>query len=194
MKYVAKWLAAALLLGGCATAPAEHETALVLAPNLRLDPPRPADMGQTIEVVQMITAHHDGRDFSFEAHLSITPQRVLLAGVDPMGQRVMTVTWQESGIRVDASPFLPKDVRPGSMLADIVVLYWPEEAVRRALAPAGATLRVTESSRDIIAANGKEVLHADYQSGSANPWSGGLRYRNAAWNYDIDVETLQVSQ
>ncbi len=194
MKSLKNWLIILLLLGGCASSAGQQETSAVLAPNLRLTLPRPADMGKSIEAVQMITARHDGRDFTFEAHLSITPERVLLVGLDPMGQRVMTVTWRESGITVDASPFLPKEVRPGSMLADIVVLYWPEEAVRRSLADAGARLAVTDKSRDVTAADGQEVLHADYASGTANPWSGGLRYRNAAWKYDIQVETLQVSQ
>jgi len=192
MKVLCRWLAVALLLGGCAS-PARDTTAL-LAPGLPLALPRPADMGSSIEAVQMITAHHDGQEFAFEAHLSITSQRVLLAGVDPMGQRVMTVTWQDNDIKVDASPFLPKEVRPGAMLADIVALYWPEAVVRRALAPAGGTLAATPDTRAVFDSKGREVLRAEYQSGSDHPWSGGLHYRNLAWGYDIDVETLQVSQ
>jgi hypothetical protein len=150
-------------------------------------------MGRSIEAVQMLTAHHEGKTYVFEAHLSITPERVLLVGVDGMGQRIMTVTWRDSSITVASSPQLPKEFQPGAMLADIAVLYWPEAVIRKTLAAAGATLTVDDKSRSVTA-DGKEILQADYRSGSGQPWSGGLHYRNLAWGYDIDVETVQVQQ
>jgi hypothetical protein len=169
------------------------DTVAILAPDLRLDLPEPAAMGRSIEAVQMVSAHRDGKTMVFEAHLSITPERVLLVGVDPTGQRLMTVTWRGTGITVEKSPFLPKEVQPGAMLADLVALYWPEDVVRQVLAKSGATLTADAAGRQVLL-HGKPVLQATYQNGSSDPWKGGLHYRNLAWGYDIDVQTLQVSK
>src|SRR5262249_1623881 len=110
------------------------------------------------------------------------------------GQRLMTVTWQGRDIAVTTSPYLPKEVRPGAMLADLVALYWPEAVVRQALKPSGASLSVDAGTRT-VSFQGKPVLVATYQAGAADPWSGGgLHYRNLAWDYEIDVTTLQVSK
>ena len=187
----------AALLAGCASPAMESrggpsDTAVLLAPDVRLDLPEPAAMGQSIEAVQMVTAHHDGNDITFEAHLSITPERVLLVGVDVTGQRLMTVTWRGRQIDVQAAPALPKDVRPGAVLADLVVLYWPADVVRQALRTSGAELAADAASRS-VSLHGKPILQATYRQGSASPWHGGLHYRNFAWGYDIDVETVQVT-
>ena len=197
MKAFAALLIAASLLAGCATPAMESrggpdDAAVLLAPDLRLDLPEPAAMGRSLEVVQMVTAHHGGDTITFEAHLSITPQQVLLAGLDVTGQRLMTVTWRGRQIDVEAARTLPKDVRPGAVLADLVVLYWPEDVVRQALRKSGAELAVTPTSR-AITLHGKPVLQATYRQSSADPWPGGLHYRNLAWGYDIDVETIQVT-
>ena len=142
----------------------------------------------------MVTAHHDGDTVVFEAHLSVTPERALLVGVDATGQRLMTVTWRGGDITVERSPFLPQAVRPGAMLADLVVLYWPADVVRQALKSSGASLAVDAGSR-IVSQRGKPVLQATYRGSALDPWSdAGLHYRNLAWGYDIDVETLQVSK
>ncbi|HVJ42883.1 MAG TPA: DUF3261 domain-containing protein [Dongiaceae bacterium] len=179
-------------LGGQGSDPA-RDTAAYLAPDLRLDLPDPASMGHNVEAVQMVTAHRDGRTIVFEAHLSITAERVLLVGVDATGQRLMTVTWRGSRINVETAPVLPKEVRPGAMLADIVTIYWPEQVVRQALRSSGADLSVTAEGRTVTL-RGRPILRADYHGGSAHPWQAGLSYRNLAWGYDIDVVPLQVSE
>jgi hypothetical protein len=198
MKPIAAVLLFLAVLTGCTslgqTSDPSRDTAAYLAPDLRLDLPNPAAMGRSIEAVQMVTAHHGKDSVVFEAHLSITPVRVLLVGVDATGQRLMTVTWQGSNIVVETSPFLPKEVRPGAMLADLVTLYWPVDVVRQALQASGASLSVDAMTRK-VSLHGKTVLEATYQGGTADPWNGsGLHYRNLAWGYDIDVATLQVSK
>jgi hypothetical protein len=170
-----------------------RDTTALLAPDLRLNLPDPASMGRNIEAVQLVSIHHGGNTMVIEAHLSITAARVLLVGIDAAGQRLMTVTWQGTQISVQTSPFLPKEVQPGAMLADIVTLYWPESVVRQVLQAAGATLSVTTSSR-VVTLHGRPVLQATYEAGSANPWRGGLRYSNLSWGYDIAVTVLQVTE
>jgi hypothetical protein len=78
------------------------------------------------------------------------------------------------------------------MLADLVVLYWPEPVVRDALAAAGAELVVRDGSRSVVI-DGVETFRADYGAGALPNWSGRLRYQNRAWGYEIDVQSVELA-
>ncbi len=189
------WIALVLWLGACAAMPGAGTTdarAPLLAPGEALALPRPADLGRRVEAAQLITASRDGQTFVFEGRLSITPERFLLAGVDSLGRRAMTVTWTDAGLEVETAPWLPPALRPGSMLADIVVLYWPEAAVQRALAPTGGTLTADAHQRT-VRIGGKDVLRAEHSWAEGKPWTGTLRYANLAWGYEIEVQSTETA-
>src|SRR5215470_19852954 len=148
------------ILGGCSAesmtrsfgylaGPAADPKVAEFAPGRILALPLPADFGRTVEAAQMLSARYDGQTFLFEGRISITPQRLVLVGVDAMGRRAMTATWDGRSLNIESAPWLPASVRPGSMLADIVILYWPEAAVRKALASAGCKLIATVKSREV---------------------------------------------
>jgi len=189
------WVALLLWLSACAAVPGgdgADARAPLLAPGEPLALPRPADLGRRVEAAQLITATRDGQTFVFEGRLSITPERFLLAGVDSLGRRAMTVTWTDAGLEVETAPWLPPALRPGSMLADIVVLYWPEAAVRSALAPAGGTL-AADAHRRTVRIDGKEVLRAEHSWAEGTPWTGTMRYANLAWGYEIEVQSTEAA-
>lgn len=186
------WIALALTLGGCAAAPLQDLRAPMLAPGRELVLPRPGDLGRKVEAVQLITGRHGEQTFVFEGHLSVTPEKMLLVGLDTLGRRAMTVTWTDAGVEVETAPWLPPSLRPGSMLADLVVLYWPEAAVRRALAAGGGEL-VQEPHARTVRLDGKELLHAEYSWNTGGPWTGTLRYANRAWGYEIEVQSQEAA-
>ncbi len=189
------WIALVLWLGACTAMPGGGSTdvhAPLLAPGEVLALPRPADLGRRVEAAQLITASRDGQTFVFEGRLSITPERFLLAGVDSLGRRAMTVTWTDAGLEVETAPWLPPALRPGSMLADIVVLYWPEAAVQRALSPTGGTLTADAHQRT-VRIGGKDVLRAERSWAEGKPWTGTLRYANLAWGYEIEVQSTETA-
>lgn len=126
----------------------------------------------------------------FEGHISATPTKVLLVVVDPLGRRALSVTWNDTGITYEAAPWLPPTVRPRNMLADIIVLYWPEPVVRQALALSGGRLVVTPGSRSVLMA-GQEVIHADYRPTAGHEiWMGESHYRNLPWGYDLEIQSI----
>lgn len=187
-------IAGALLsIIGCTTTAVDDRANLpYFAPDRLLTLPHPGDLGRSVEVSQMITVRHDTDVIAFEGHISVTPERFYLVGVDGMGRRAMSVTWEKSGkITAERADWLPEAVRPGSMLADIVLLYWPGDVLRPALASADATLKDDAESR-AVAVDGSELLHVDYLAGGAQAWTGRLHYRNTAWNYEIDVQSVEV--
>jgi hypothetical protein len=162
------------------------------APGRVLALPLPADFGRTVEAAQMLSASYDSQTFLFEGRISITPERLVLVGVDGMGRRAMTATWDGHSLTLESAPWLPASVRPGSMLADIVILYWPEAAVRKALAPTGCTLRLTGKSREVRCGN-DTVLTANYDWPAGAKWNGTLRYSNLAWHYEIEAQSKEIT-
>ena len=178
----------ALLLASCAAGPVPSRTVVRIAPALDLVLPRPSDLGRSLDATQLVQAHYGDQTMVFEGHVSVTPERVLLVVVDPLGRRALSVTWTDAGVSYDAAPWLPATVRPENMLADIVVLYWPEAIVRQALV--GGSLVATPGTRSILVA-GHEVIHADYQPATVGEtWAGHAHYGNLPWGYDLDIQSV----
>jgi uncharacterized protein DUF3261 len=201
MRASAFWLGPILLLlAGCGVllpmpailpVPAAYDpTAPMIGPGQRLNLPRPADLGRSTLVTQLITASGYGQTFVLEVNLSVTPERVTLVGLDGMGRRAITITWTDQAVTAETAPWVPESLRPGSMLADIILIYWPEAAVRRAL-PAGGEL-IQEARGRTIRIDGNDVLRVDYGWSAGARWNGTLRYSNLAWGYEIEVQSSEM--
>ena len=183
-----------LVLAGCSSTPVDDAANMpYFAPDRLLALPAPGDLGRSVEMSQMITVRHDGEVFAFEGHISISPERFLLVGVDGIGRRVMSVTWNKNGrITAERADWLPPAVRPGPMLADIVLLYWPAAVLRQALKSAGAVVKDTPGRRRITI-DDVDILTVDYLAGGDQATGGRLHYRNTAWGYEIDVQSVEVA-
>jgi predicted exporter len=162
-----------------------------IAPDLTLSMPTPADLGRSVEVAQLVTAHYGNKTFAFEAHISATPEHFLLVGLDLMGRKLMTIDWTKDKIFYETASWVPSQLRSENVLADIVLLYWPDTVVQKSLAMSGGKLIVKSGVRTVTS-KGKNVWQANYQSKSKNdPWSGQLNYRNLAWGYNFNVQSAE---
>jgi hypothetical protein len=179
-----------LLLGAavsaCTTAP--PEPVAFIAPELPFALPHPSELGHSVDAVQLVTAHYRGDVQMFEAHLSVSPERLTLIGLDPFGRRALTVTLTDTEMMVDRASWLPQRLRPENILADVAIVYWPEDAVRRGLARTNAVLRSDPGGRSIIA-DGREIVRVDYGQGPGDAWAGAAHYRNDAFGYELDLRS-----
>lgn len=170
-------------LAACGLAPPPPEPGQVgIAPGIALSLPSPAALGRSVDAVQIVTARHWGDTFVFEGRLSVGPERLLLVGTDSLGRRAMTVSWSEGKITVERAAWLPESLRPENILADIVLLYWPEAAVRPALTGADLTEQAGE----------RRVGAAILVTWQGDPWNGTAHLHNSAWEYDLDVRSVLV--
>jgi len=182
-----------LLLEGCATiAPVVDPSAPMIGPGQRLTLPRPADLGRSIVATQLVTVRAYGQSFVMEMNLSVTPQGATLIGLDSVGRRAITITWNDQSVSAETAPWVPDSLRPGSMLADIIMIYWPEAAVRKAL-PAGGEVLQDVNGRT-IRLNGQDVLRVDHSWAAGARWNGNLRYTNFAWGYEVDVQSSELKR
>ncbi len=186
-------LCCAALLSACAASQPSQEPVVDgvvrVAPHLSLVLPKPSSLGRTLEATQLVTAHYGDQTYVFEGHISASGNTLVLLGLDTLGRRAMTLTWSDNGLKTETAPWLPNQLRPENMLADIVMLYWPDDQVNAALAPSGGRLVANKRSRAIFDRDG-EVMHADYSSD--DPWNGSLSYRNLAWGYGLDVQSVET--
>lgn len=174
-------LVSLLCLGACA-APRQAAEPVSLAPGITLALPSPADLGRRIEAVQMVTARRDGESHVFEVRLSVDGERLLLVGTDSLGRRAMTVTWGHGRIAVERADWLPESLRPENVLADIVLIYWPEAVVRQGLSGAGLV-----QNGDV-----RRVGEVILVSWRGDPWNGLAHLSNSAWGYELDVRSVVV--
>jgi len=165
----------------------------LIGPGASIVLPKPREMGRSLEVVQLVTLRFGGQSLTFDARLSVTPDRLVLVGIDGMGRRAMTVVWNGETMTVETAPWLPSAARPTSMLSDVVVLYFPTGAVRQALAAAGCELATTKRTR-VVHCGEADVIQAEYDEGSSARWNGKLRYRNLAWGYEAEVRSAELKR
>ncbi len=164
-----------------------------IAPDVALTMPNPADLGHSVEAVQLVTAHYGDQNFAFEAHISVTPEHFLLIGLDLMGRKIMTINWTKEGTDFETAPWVPSQLRAKNILADIVLLYWPETIVKKGLVGSLVKLVADRYSRTIMSGH-KKVWQANYQMNTKHDlWSGQLHYRNIAWGYEFNVQSTETN-
>jgi len=174
---------------GCSDKRIESGGDVLIAPGVPFVTPGPNELGYRVNAVQLVTARFRGETYVFQAQIDVTPERVTFVGLDGFGRRALTVTYSGARMDVQAEPWLPAGIRPANMLADVAFIYWPEASVRGGLVNSAATLRSSTKSRSIEVA-GSEVIHVDYDNPEGRPWSGSVRYRNLAYGYELDVQSV----
>jgi hypothetical protein len=186
------------LLGACSSLPPSMPPAgtsasveALIAPGRRIILPQPSELGRLVEARQLVTVQFMGNAMAFETRLSVTAGKLSLVCMDTLGRRAITAAWDGTKLDVDVAPWVPEAVKPGSLLADLVLIYWPEKAARAAVAAFGGDVMVSGRSRT-IRIDGKDVLQADYGWPAGAPWNGKLHYQNLAWGYVVDVQSVEL--
>jgi hypothetical protein len=182
----------ALVLGACAhRADQPPAGAVLISPNLSLVLPRPSDLGRPVDSAQLVTARYGDETYVFEGHVAATPERFIMVALDSLGRKVMTVTWTDAAVTHEVAPWVPGQLRPENILADMVLMYWPEDAVRRALASSHGVL-ISDAQRRSVMHEGREIIRIDYAApGTPSEHFPSLRFRNLVWNYQLDVQTAE---
>ncbi len=186
-------VAVMMLSASCAARYATSPGSTSIAPGLDLAIPSGRELGYSIETTQLITAHFRDQVQVFQAYISATPEKITVIALDPFGGRAMTIIATDDAIHTEVSPIVPAVLRPGNILADIAIVYWPASAVRRGLAGTSASLYDDNSERT-ISVDGREVVHVIYNSPHENTWTKVAHLRNIAYGYALDLQSTVTSK
>lgn len=172
-------------LSGCATPPPPPPMTegVPVAKGVTLVLPSPGDLGHPVEAMQMVTARHGDDLYVLEGRLSINGERLKLVGTDSLGRRAMTIDWRPGRVVVDKAPWVPDGLRPENILADIVLLYWPDPVLSEAVK--GADIQSDGTSRRI-----GDSIQISWEG---DPWRGRARLVNASFGYELDVRSVLVA-
>ncbi|HEX4368793.1 MAG TPA: DUF3261 domain-containing protein [Rhodopila sp.] len=182
---------ALLLLNGCTTHPVWPPDQVLIASGLTVRMPDPASLNRRIEAAQLVVARYRTQTIAFEARISAAPDHFNLLCIDTLGREAVRIHWTQAAIVSEKAPWVPKNLRPENMLADIVILYWPEAVVAQALAPSGGTILAELGFRSIRLA-GKELIHAQFHPTDTDPWNGKARYHNLSRDYTLDIQSRLI--
>jgi len=168
-------LAAALLLGACASTPPP-----VARLGLRLSP---ATLGQAISVQQHLKVERNGRTDDLDVALQVEPEAIDVVGL-AFGQRVLTLRYDGKELTSWRHVMLPSQVRAEDVLEDMQLTLWPADAIAAAL-PSG--WRVTEQgNRRTLYLDGEPIMNIAY-SGTPR-WSGTVVLDNLRYHYKLTIQ------
>jgi Protein of unknown function (DUF3261) len=188
-------LGAAIVVGlaGCTSVPAVAPKGQVtLAPGIAFTLPPPASLGRPVEASQLVAARYRRETYVFETEVSVTPARILVVGTDVLGRRAMTIEWTGADLTVESAPWVPPELPARNVIADIVLLHWPDNAVRDGLTP-GTTLSASDPGHRVIVASGHDMISIDRTAGTPGSWSGRWTLRNLGWGYDLDIQSTETA-
>jgi hypothetical protein len=172
----------------CATRYEASPGSTRIAPGLEFSIPTGRELGYSIEVTQLITAHYGDRVQVFQAYVGVSPEKITLIALDPFGNRALTVTATNDGIHTEAAPIVPTMLHAENILADLTIVYWPAAAIRRRLVGTPASLYDDQGERK-IEVDGREVVNVVYESPHEDSWAKRAHLHNIAYGYELDLQS-----
>lgn len=164
-------------------------TPIVLAPGIEMQLPDLSSLDHHIEVVQSVVASYGGQSIAIEGRIDAGPDHFTMVCSDGLGRRAVTVQWTRSGVSYETAPWVPRQLRPQNMLADLVMIYWPQDALTKAMPD--AIITTTPTSRSIVI-GGKDIANVDYAPQADDVWLGKTRYHDRLWDYTLSIESAAL--
>jgi hypothetical protein len=188
------WLGAVVCAGlaGCVPIDRLPPGQVRVAPGVVFSLPSPAALGRSVAAQQLVIAHYRNETFAFQTSIRVTPTRLLVVGTDMLGRRAMTIEWTGDDLTADSSPWVPADLRAANVMADIMLLHWPADAVRAGLVP-DVIVRTTAPAHRVVAMAGHDLIDMDRTAGASGSWSGRWTYRNLAWGYELVIQSVEAT-
>lgn len=147
----------------------------------------PASARADLSVTQALVFSKGEKRFESVAALEVSPESVSLVGLGPMGNRMLALRWDGKKLEKEADPSLPKDLPLELILRDVMLAYWPAEAVRGAVANDGWTLEESPLKRT-LQKGGKDLIRIRYDS--ERRWHANVIFEHVSLGYRLDISAV----
>lgn len=94
---------------------------------------QPPALAPSFSVLQQIAIDEGERQETLLAYLENDPQRFMLVGLTPLGQTVLTVTWDGTHVTASGTPGVWSNMNPSVLVAVLQFGLWPDDAIRAGL-------------------------------------------------------------
>ena len=182
-------LAVVLLATGCVGAPPPDITAKEVPPLLSLPP---ASLGHNLSLSQLATGEYGGAIYKMRFELDVTPERLAIVGLSPLGVTLFTIVDEKGELAVETLVGRQIKFDPRYTLFDVYLTYWPAEALRVALSR--IRMRLDEAAdgsfRRVRGPTGEMVAEITYPSKQLK--TGEINIRHFNFPYRLRIETLEA--
>jgi hypothetical protein len=170
----------AALAGGCgALKPRPSDPGLSLM--------HPRDLGESIRVTQSLAFQKGENRFEALAVIEADAHSIAVAGLGPLGNRMMALRWDGKSLEQERDPMLPAEFPLELILRDIQLAYYPEAALRRHLETIHWVLDEKENVRS-IRKKGIEIIRIAY--GGVKRWSNTVVFEHRELGYVLEITPL----
>jgi len=172
---------------------AGHKVALANGLEFTL-PAAPWDEDETIDVVQQVEATWNNQaqpgTATFQGRINIQPDRARIVLIDDLGRRAVEIDWTAEEIIIQNANWLPQDFDTKRLIADIVMTYWPLDAVEDAL-PDNMSVHEGFGERTIrLDDTGRK--YATIEHPIKDVWQGQAILKNHQFNYRIKINSTRT--
>lgn len=149
----------------------------------------PASLQASKSSTQVLNVAYREREFALQCVVQVTPQQMTLVALAPLGQRAFTLGYDGQKLSSEISPYVPKDLPPQRVLADLQLALWPLAAWQSQNAAADGEWQVSEPRAGLrrLRHNGRLIEEVHYAD--ADPWNGHLWLVNLALGYTLDIQS-----
>ncbi len=89
--------------------------------------------GPGFSVLQQVVIGEGEQQETLLAYIENSPQRLTLVGLTPLGQTVLTLTWDGEHFSANGPPGAWTHINPAVLVAVLQFALWPQDAVRAGL-------------------------------------------------------------
>lgn len=156
----------------------------------------PASLEQQWQVTQSVTLRplSTGADNGYPSQTllaawSVTPERLDLAGLTPMGQTLLTLGYDGTKLSEFTSPLLPEEVSGRDILTQIQLAYWPVDTIQQALA--GSDWQLEAAGDRILYFRQRPAMTIAISHGNQSDTAlESISITNHLMHYQLEIQTL----
>lgn len=165
-----------------------------VAPDIRLSLPKPSQLGYQVAASQLISVSWKTADQEqtqqLPVQLQIDRQQLVLAGFSSWGTRLLSLTYDNSGISTDVLSGLENTLpKPEQVLFNLMLTLWPKQAWDQPLKQIKWRLVDSKYQRRVLNKSGQEVIFISYEK--TNHLDGMIYFYSKLGDYNISIQTLE---
>jgi Protein of unknown function (DUF3261) len=181
-----------LLLAACAHSPPKSDPSSDVVPPASAPASPPVSFASPAALSprsasQVIHAAYGSRVATLRAAVQIDAAGLTVVGVTATGIRLFTASFDGERVTAERSPFVPKEVSPERVLADMQLALWPLDSLRGVYAAVGQS--VSEPMPGLRRLVRADRLIAEVHYATDDPWNGRLWFVNFESGYSLTIDT-----
>ena len=152
----------------------------------------PESLGRSLSLSQLVTGDYGDKSYTMRFEVEITPARLAIAGLSPLGVTLFTLVQDQGGSIVVTQLKKQTPLNPRNILFDLYLTYWPSKALQAALSQLSMQLdKIAEGSVRRVRGPGGDVI-AEITYPPKNLKNGEIVIQHFDFPYRLRIITLEA--